>query len=224
MGKGRILLISGMITICLMITGTIALFLLREDNQFENSLHKERKLETSVVLAEKSSEEPSIEKVDSPIGVKTLTDEIGVHNILFNSGEVKYSASSGPIKLTVTHVRLEQLIPATETIKNSVDGRDRSTIVLLNMEVSNQGEAPVYFRIDDAEIQSDTNEKSSFHPALSNQFGSTFNADEKKQGLVAVDFEADPNDIAVIELNVAPAYDQNYEAFGDAISVKIPMY
>lgn len=181
MGKGRILLISGMITICLMITGTIALFLLREDKQFENSLHKERKLETSVVLAEKSSEELSIEKIDSPIGVKTLTDEIGVHNILFDSGEVKYSASSGPIKLTVTHVRLEQLIPATETIKNSVGGLDRSTIVLLNMEVLNQGEVPVYFRIDDAKIQSDTNEKSSFHPALSNQFGSAFNANEKSK-------------------------------------------
>lgn len=226
MGKGRMLLISGTITMCFVITGTIALLLLSGKNPLESIIHKEKNMETSVVLADGPAEEPQskIEKKDLPIGVKTVTDEIGVHEILFESGKVEYTAISGPIKLTVTHVRLERLMPATENIKNSVGGHDRATLVYLQLEVHNQAGAPVYFRIDDTKVQSDTGEKTIFHPGLSNQFGSVFASNEKKQGLVAVDFEAEPNEIAVIELEAASPYDQNYDALGETITLKVPMY
>ena len=189
-------------------------------------IHKEEKMETSVALAEGPAEEQV--EVSEPeelyTGIRTMKDEKGTHDILFESGEVAYTAVSGPMKITVHHVTLEQLIPANEHIKNLVGGRDRSTLALLRIEVENQAGETVHFRIDEAKIQSDSNESSIFNPALSDQLGSEFAPKEKKQGLLAVDFQAEPRDIAVLEVKVSAPYDKNYDSLGEKVTLKVPMY
>ena len=80
------------------------------------------------------------------------------------------------------------------------------------------------FHIDDAKVTADMVEGSLFHPGLSDQFGSDFDPQEKKQGMVVVDFELEPGDIATIELKVASPYDENYDALGKEVILKIPMY
>lgn len=226
MGKGRMLLVSGMITICLVTVGSIVLLFMSNESPLNYFVHKEEKMETSVALAEGSAEEPV--EVSEPeevyTGIRLMTDEKGTHDILFESGEVAYTAVSGPMKLTVTHVTLEQLTPANEHIKKLLGGRNRSTLALLKIEVENQAGETVHFRIDEAKIQADTNESSIFHPALSDQLGTEFAPKEIKQGLVAVDFQAEPRDIAVLEVKVSAPYDKNYDSLGEMVTLKVPMY
>lgn len=224
MGKGRMLLISGLITSFLVIIGAIALFVASEESPLKEIIHKEKK-SVPIVLAEGAAEEQEARAESKTSGSeKEITDEMGVHHILFESDEVEYTAVSGPMKLTVTQVRLEELIPASEHIRNSVGGHDRSTLVYMNLKVENNGRTPVYFRIDDAKIQADTKETSMFHPALSTQFGSVFAPYEKKQGIAAVDFESEIADIAVIEIKIASPFDENYDPIGEAVTLKVPMY
>lgn len=226
MGKGRMLLISGAITICSVTIGAVALLWVSGENPLEKLLIKEETIESSVSLADGPSEE-TVEKQEDEelyIGIRTMTDETGVHDILFESGDVAYSTASGPMKLTVTQVTLEQLIPANEKIKNSVGGHGRATLAVLEIEVENQGGKPVIFHIDDTKATTDMEEGSQFHPGLSDLIGSEFGPNEKKKGLVVMDFEAEPRDIAAIELEVASPYDENYDALGKAVTLKIPMY
>ena len=226
MGKGRMLLISGVITICFITIGAAGLLVMSGENPLENLLEKEDTIENPVSLADGPAEE-TIEKPEheEPYeGIRTMTDEAGIHDILFETGDVAYSAASGPMKLTVRQVRLEQLIPANEKIKNSVGGHERATLAVFEIEVENQGGKPVIFHIDDTKVTADMGEDSLFHPWLSDLFGSDFAPQEKKQGMVAADFESEPEDIATIELKVASPYDENYDALGKEVILKIPMY
>lgn len=226
MGKGRMLLISGIITALFVIIGAIALAVVSEESPLDYIIHKkEEKKSGNMMPAENAAEEQmDTEKKESLIGNKEVTDETGIHHILFESGKVEYTAISGPVKLTVTQATLEEFIPASEHIKNAISGQDRSTIAFMNIEVENNGEAPVYFRIDDAKVQSDTKEISMFHPALSTQFDPIFAPNERKQGTVAMDFESEILDIAVIEIMVASPFDENYDPIGKAVTLKVPMY
>ncbi|MGM9950160.1 MAG: hypothetical protein ACI33P_08520 [Lysinibacillus sp.] len=226
MGKGRTLLISGVITICFVTIGAVALLWMSEENPLEKLFEKEETMAKSASLVDVPLEETveKQEEEESYIGIRTTTDGTGVHDVLFESGEVAYSAASGPMKLTVRQVRLEQLIPANKKIKNSVGGLDRATLVVLEIEVENQGGKSVIFRIDDTKAKTDTKESSLFHPGLSDLFGSEFGPNEKKKGHVVMDFESEPRGIAAIELEVASPYDENYDALGKAVTLKIPMY
>ena len=75
-------------------------------------------IEENVNAATEQQSEEEIHIEDSYVGIRTVTDELGVHDILFESGTVAHTATSGPIQLTVTEVRLEQLTPANDKIKN----------------------------------------------------------------------------------------------------------
>lgn len=169
MGKGRLLLISGVITICFITIGAAGLLVMSGENPLENLLEKEDTIENPVSLADGPAEE-TVEKLkhEEPYkGIRMMTDEAGIHDSLFETGDIAYSATSGPMKLTVRQVRLEQLIPANEKIKNSVGGHNRAILAVFEIEAENQGGRPVIFRIDDAKVTEDMGEGSLFHPGLS---------------------------------------------------------
>ena len=161
---------------------------------------------------------------DSYVGIRTVTDELGVHDILFESGTVAHTATSGPIQLTITDVRLEQLTPANDKIKTALEERNPSTVAILKVVIENNGAQPVVFNIDDAKIVADSNETVVLNPKLSAVFGSNFEANETKQGTVMIDFKSKPRDIASIQLKVEAAYDKNYDEIGDPVVLKVPMY
>ena len=161
---------------------------------------------------------------DSYLGIRTITDELGDHDILFESGTVAHSATSGPIQLTITDVRLEYLTPANDKIKNALAGRNPSTVAILKVIVENNGADPVVFNIDDAKILADSNETTVLNPKLSTIIGSNFEANETKQGTLIIDFLSKPRDIASLQLKILPAYDKNYDEIGEPINLKVPMY
>ncbi len=221
MGKGRMLFVSGIISICFVAIAIVAILFMSEDSPLKKFLDE------PVENANAATEQPSEEEVhieDSYVGIRTITDELGVHDILFESGTVAHTATSGPIQLTITDVRLEQLTPANDKIKNAVEGRNPSTVAILKVVIENNGAQPVVFNIDDAKIVADSNEKVVLNPKLSTVFGSDFEANETKQGTVMIDFKSKPRDIASIQLKVAAAYDKNYDEIGDPIVLKVPMY
>lgn len=215
------LLVSGMISLCFVAITVVALLLMSEENPLEKLLDK------SVENANAATEQPSEEEVheeDTYVGIRTVTDELGVHDILFESGTVAHTATSGPIQLTVTDVRLEQLTPANDKIKTALEERNPSTVAILNVIVENNGMQPVIFNIDDTKIVADSNETVIFNPKLSTIFGSNFKGNETKQGTVIIDFNSKPRDIASIQLKIAAVYDENYDEIGDSIVLKVPMY
>ncbi len=221
MGKGRMLFVSGIISICFVAIAIVAILFMSEDSPLKRFLEEPAE-NVNAATEQQSEEEIHIE--DSYVGIRTVTDELGVHDILFESGTVAHTATSGPIQLTVTEVRLEQLTPANDKIKTAVEGRNPSTVAVLKVVVENNGAQPVVFNIDDAKIVADSNEKVVLNPKLSAVFGSNFEANETKQGTVMIDFKSKPRDIASIQLKVAAAYDKNYDEIGDPIVLKVPMY
>lgn len=221
LGKGRMVLVSGIISICFVAITVGAFLFMSEENPLEKWLDKP--VENANAATEQPSEE-EVHKEDAYEGIRTITDELGVHDILFESGTVAHKATSGPIELTVTDVRLEQLTPANDKIKTALEERNPSTVVILKVAVKNSGVQPVIFNIDDAKIVADSNETVVFNPKLSTVFGSNFKGNETKQGTVLIDFKSKPRDIANIQLKVAAAYDENYDEIGDSIVLKVPMY
>ena len=221
LGKGRMLLVSGIISICFVAITVVALLFMSEENPLEKLLDKP--VENANAATEQPIEE-EIHKEDAYVGIRTITDELGVHDILFESGTVAHTATSGPIELTITDVRLEQLTPANDKIKTALGEGNPSTVAILNVVVKNSGVQPVIFNIDDTKIVADSNEKTVFNPKLSTTFGSNFKGNETKQGTVMIDFQSKPRDIASIQLKVAAAYDENYDEIGDSIVLKVPMY
>ena len=221
MRKGRMLLVSGIISICFIAIAIGALLFIGEDSPLK------KLLDEPVENAKATTEQPSEEEIhteDSYVGIRTITDELGVHDILFESGTVAHTATSGPIKLAVTDVRLEQLTPANDKIKTALEERNPSTIAILKVVIENNGEQPVIFNIDDAKIVADSNETTVLNPKLSAAFGNHFEANETKQGTLIVDFQSKPRNIASIQLKVEAAYDKNYDEIGDPIVLKVPMY
>lgn len=216
------LLVSGMISICFVAIMVVAFLFMSEENPLEKWLDKP--VENANAATEQPSEEEEVHKEDAYVGIRTLTDELGVHNILFESGTVAHTATSGPIQLTVTDVRLEQLTPANDKIKTALEERSPSTVAILKVMVKNSSVQPVIFTIDDAKIVADSNETVVFNPKLSTVFGSNFKGNETKQGTVLIDFNSKPREIASIQLKVAAAYDENYDEIGDSIVLKVPMY
>ena len=221
LGKGRMVLVSGMISICFVAIMIVAFLFMSEENLLEKWLDKP--VENANAATEQPSEE-EVHKEDAYVGIRTITDELGVHNILFESGTVAHTATSGPIELTVTDVRLEQLTPANDKIKTALEERNPSTVAILKVTVKNSSVQPVIFTIDDAKIVADSNETVVFNPKLSTVFGSNFKGNETKQGTVLIDFKSKPRSIASIQLKVAAAYDENYDEIGDSIVLKVPMY
>ena len=221
MGKGRMLFVSGIISICFMAIAIVAILFMSEDSPLKEFLEEPAE-NVNAATEQQSEEEIHIE--DSYVGIRTVTDELGVHDILFESGTVAHTATSGPIQLTITEVRLEQLTPANDKIKNVVEGRNPSTVAILKVVIENNGAQPVVFNIDDAKIVADSNEKVVLNPKLSAVFGSDFEANETKQGTVMIDFKSKPRDIASIQLKIEAAYDKNYDEIGDPIVLKVPMY
>lgn len=225
MGKGRMLFVSGIISICFVSIAIVALLFLSEDNPLKKLL--DERVENANAATEQQSEEEIHEEVhteDSYVGIRTITDALGVHDILFESGTVAHIATSGPVQLTVTDVRLEQLTPANDKIKNVLEGRNPSTVAILKVIIKNNGAQPVIFNIDDAKIVADSNETVVLNPKLSTIFGSDFQANETKQGTLMIDFQSKPRDIASIQLKIATAYDENYDEIGEPIVLKVPMY
>ena len=219
------LFVSGIISIFFIAIAVIALFFMSEENPLEKLLDKQQ--ESANATIEQSSEEETAEAIHTEVsddGIRTVTDGLGVHNILFESGTVAYTATSGPIQLKITDIRLEQLTPADDEIKMALEGRDPSTVAILNIVIENNGAKPVIFTIDDAKIVADSNETVVLNPKLSTIFGEHFKANETKKGTVLIDFQSKPRNIASIELKVAAAYDQNYDEIGDPIVLKVPMY
>ena len=135
LGKGRMLLVSGIISICFVAITVVAFLLMSEENPLEKLL--EKPVENANAATEQPSEE--VYKEDAYVGIRTITDELGVHDILFESGTVAHTATSGPIELTVTDVRLEQLTPANDKIKTALEERNPSTVAILNVVVKNSG-------------------------------------------------------------------------------------
>jgi len=223
MGKGRMLLVSGIISICFVAIAIVALLFMSEDSPLKKLL--DEPVENANAATEQLSEkEEEVHNEDSYVGIKTITDELGVHDILFESGTVAYTATSGPIQLTITDVSLEQLTPANDKIKTAIEERNPSTVAILKVIIENNGAQPVIFNIDDAKIIADSNETTVLNPKLSTVFGSNFEANEKKQGTLLIDFQSKPRDIASIQLKIEAAYDKNYDELGDSIVLKVPMY
>ena len=221
MGKGRMLLVSGIISICFITIAIVAILFMSEESPVKKLLDKP--VENAIAATEQASEE-DIHTEDSDVGIRAMTDELGVHNILFESDKVAHTATSGPIQLTITDVRLEQLTPANDKIKNAIAGKNSSTVAILKVIVENNGAEPVVFNIDDTKILADSNETTVLNPKLSTIFGSNFEANETKQGTLTIDFQSKPRDIASLKLKILPAYDKNYDEIGDPIALKVPMY
>ena len=221
MGKGRMLLVSGIISICFITIAVVSILFMSEDSPLKKLLDKPTE------NANAATEQPSEEEVhmeDSYVGIRTITDELGVHDVLFESGTVAHTATSGPIQLTITDVRLEQLTPANDKIKTALEERNPSTVAILKVVIENNGAQPVIFNIDDAKILADSNETVVLNPKLSTVFGSKFKENESKQGTLLIDFQSKPRDIASLQLKVEAAYDKNYDAIGDPVILKVPMY
>ena len=226
MRKGHMLLVSVIISVSLGTIVIVAFLFMSEDIQLKGWLNKSTENANAVTkqLSEEQLHEDEIHTEDSYVGIRTITDELGVHDILFESGTVAHTATSGPIQLTVTDVRLEQLTPANDKIKNALEGRNPSTVAILRVIVENNGAQPVIFNIDDAKIIADSNETTVLNPKLSTIFGSNFKANESRQGTLLIDFTSKPREIASLQLKIMSAYDGNYDEIGDPITLKVPMY
>ena len=225
MGKGKMVLVSGIISICFVTIAIVVILFMSEESLLKKLL--DEPVENVNATTEQPSGDLNKEEIhteDSYQGIRTITDELGVHDILFESGTVAHTATSGPIQLTITDVRLEQLTPANDKVKNAIAGRNPSTVAILKILIENNGADTVVFNIDDAKIIADSNETTVFNPKLSTIIGSNFEANETKEGTLFIDFQSKPRDIASLQLKILPTYDKSYDEIGDPINLKVPMY
>ena len=221
MNKGKMLLISALITVCFVLLASVSLFF-ADENGFEKV--KESK-PTNIVKDSKM--EVAAEDTEGEYrkqGIEIVEDENALRDIIFVNKEPSLIFESGPIELKIKKVQLELLKPISEQMQKVAEGLERVTVVRLQVEAQNITDQPVNFDLQSLKVEADTGETSTIDQLLSHKITSTYGSYEKKSGELVILFKSNPNDIATIDIKLRSPFDNNGKNLGESKDLKVKLY
>lgn len=221
MNKGKMLLISMLITICFVLLASVSLFF-ADENGFKKVMESKP---TNIVNDSKMevAEEDTQDDYRKQ-GIELVEEENTLRDIFFVNKEPSIILETGPIQLNIEKVQLELLMPTSEKMKNAVEGLDSATIVRLQVEVQNITDQPVNFDLQTIKVDADTGETSSIDRTFSQSIESSYAAYEKKSGELVILFESKPEDIATIVINFRSPFDNAGKNLGESKNVKVNLF
>ncbi len=223
MTKSRMLGSSLLITICLSTIAILLLLFTSENSPLKNIKETLAKAseEITVVQAVEPPAEPA-EVVQE--GIRIKTDHLGVHDILFESGPIQLQAASGPVTMTIQQTYLERLTAENKAVQKYLAGGSVSTVVVLDIQITNNGNEPVLFKLNEAKFKADSGEAAGVNPFLSTKFEQELAPKASQKGVLMIDFDSEARAIASVVMDVFPTYNTAYDEIGEAIELTIPMY
>lgn len=221
MGKGRMMGVSLILSVCLAILALLAIVFTSE-----NSPLKKEKEDSMNIVNASNTEEPieSTEENYVGEGFELKKDDEGVHDIFFINDQGLEAVSDGPMYIKVNKVQLERFLPKSAKMKTLVDNRKKVTMVTLDVVVSNESENLTHFNLTKAKVQADSNERVKVEELLSDDVGGEFAAGEKKKGKLVMLLDSNPRDIASLKVMISPTLDHSYEPIGEGATLKINLF
>lgn len=221
MGKGRMMIVSLILSVCFATIAVLAIVFTSEDSP----LKKVKEDPVNIVNAsDKEETKESNEDHYVGEGMELKTDDAGVHDIFFINDKGVEAISDGPMYVKVNKVQLERFLPKSPKMKTLVDNRKEVTMITLDVLVVNESENSTHFNLTQAKVHADSNEKTTVDELLSDKVGGEFASGEKKEGKLVILLDSNPRDIASLEVKITPTLDSNYEPIGEGASLKVNLF
>ena len=221
MGKGRMMAISLILSVCFATLSVLAIVFTSEDSPLKKAK------EDTVITANASDNEETTESTEDKYvskGIELKKDDAGIHDIFFKNEQGLEAVSDGPMYIKVNKVQLERFLPKNKKLKTLMDNRQEVTMITLHLTVVNESENVTHFNLTKAKVHTDSKEKTKVDELLSDDIGGEFASGEKKEGNLVILLDSNPRDIASLEVIINPVMDHNYEAIGDGASIKVNLF
>ncbi|WP_332651488.1 hypothetical protein [Lysinibacillus sp. 54212] len=221
MGKGRMMMISLILSVCFATLAVLAIVFTSEDSPLKKAK------EDTVSTANASDNEETTESIEDNYigkGIELKKDDAGIHDIFFKNEKGLEAVSDGPMYIKVNKVQLERFLPKSSKMKTLVDNREEVTMITLDLTVVNESENSTHFNLTQAKVNTDSKEQTKVDQLLSDDIGGKFTSGEKKEGKLVILLDSNPRDIASLEVNINPVMDTNYEPIGEGASIKVNLF
>lgn len=133
--------------------------------------------------AKKTKKKQNKKKLKKKSRTKRLPSEVGKLTVVNQKKNLNQTVQSGPINLTINAIQTATLEPS-ESYKEMFDGKDKVTIVTINLSVENTSDDTIGFYPDQGTLTTNTGEQANAETFLSDEVGGDFYGKVKKKEML----------------------------------------
>lgn len=146
--------------------------------------------------------------------------ELGKLTVVNKKKNLNQTVQSGPISITINAIQTATLEPSEE-YKDMFDGKDKTTIVTIDLTVENTSDDTIGIYPDQGTLTTNTNEQKTAETFLSDEVGGDFYGKVKKEGNVIFQLDSDAKDITQLKYIIDAAQDEDYNSLGDQLQIEL---
>lgn len=146
--------------------------------------------------------------------------EYGKLKVVNQKKDLNKTVQSGPINLTVNAIQTATLEPSEE-YKDMFEGKNKLTIVTVNLTVENTSDDTIGFYPDQGTLTTNTNEQATAETFLSDEVGGDFYGKVKKEGNVIFQLDSDAKEVTQLKYIIDAAHDADYNSIGDQLQIDL---
>ena len=201
----------------LFVSISLALFLTAcSDSESSNSKSNDEK-ETSQENKEEAKQEETKKEESNE---KVTESEVGKLTVVNQKKNLNQTVQSGPINLTINAIQTATLEPS-ESYKEMFDGKDKVTIVTINLSVENTSDDTIGFYPDQGTLTTNTGEQANAETFLSDEVGGDFYGKVKKEGNVIFQANSEAPEITQLKYIIDGAHDADFNSLGEQLQIDL---
>lgn len=201
----------------LFVSISLALFLTAcSDSESSNSKSNDEK-ETSQENKEEAKQEETKKEESNE---KVTESEVGKLTVANQKKDLNQTVQSGPINLTINAIQTATLEPS-ESYKEMFDGKDKVTIVTINLSVENTSDDTIGFYPDQGVLTTNTGEQANAEMFMSDEVGGDFYGKVKKEGNVIFQVNSEAKEITQLKYIIDGAHDADFNSLGDQLQIDL---
>lgn len=200
----------------LFVSISLAFFLTACNSDSSNSSNDNEK-ETSQENKEEAKQEETKKEESNE---KVTESEVGKLTVVNQKKDLNQTVQSGPINLTINAIQTATLEPS-ESYKEMFDGKDKVTIVTINLSVENTSDDTIGFYPDQGTLTTNTGEQANAETFLSDEVGGDFYGKVKKEGNVIFQANSEAPEITQLKYIIDGAHDADFNSLGEQLQIDL---
>ena len=147
-------------------------------------------------------------------------NEIGKITVVNKKKDINQTFQSGPVNLTINAIQTATLEPS-ESYKDMFDGKEKLTIVTINMKTENTSDDTVGIYPNQAVLTTNTGEQVDADIWLSDDLGGDFYGKVSKEGDVIFQLDSPAEEISNMKLIIEGAHDTDYNSLSEQLHIDL---
>ncbi|ATB52694.1 hypothetical protein [Caldibacillus phage CBP1] len=169
---------------------------------------------------EKTEGQDKSKEEQSESGDEVKESELGKLTVIKKKKDINQTVKSGPMNLTISAIQAAVLEP-NESYKDLFEGKDKVTIVTVEMKAENTSDDTIGFYPNQAVMTTDAGDQVDADMVLSDDIGGDFIGKVKKEGNVIFQLDRDPNEFNKIKLVIEGSHDENFNQVGEKLTIDL---